>query len=181
MSQCFGELRQIAFVVRDIDAAMHYWSHTLGVGPFFIKRRIRFADYVYRGQAMDSPEVSIALANSGAMQIELIQQHDEQPSIYREFLQRGYEGLQHMAAWSTSSEMQQRREALLAQGYELAQECVIPSSGVKLAYFDTEAGPGGFIFELADLLEPSQLPRIENIRQAAQAWDGRNPVVEVTA
>ena len=71
MSQKFGEMRQIAFVVRDIDKAMKYWTQTLGVGPFFVKRQIEFNNYIYRGASAKSPVVSIALANSGHMQIEL--------------------------------------------------------------------------------------------------------------
>ncbi len=84
MSRTFGEIRQIAFVVEAPDAAMDYWAHGLGSGPFFVKRRIALSDYVYRGEAAESPRISIALANSGPLQVELIQQHDDRPSIYRE-------------------------------------------------------------------------------------------------
>jgi len=37
MSRLFGEMRQVAFVVRDLDQALRYWTETLGVGPFFFK------------------------------------------------------------------------------------------------------------------------------------------------
>jgi len=39
MSRKFGAIRQIAFIVRDLDAALRYWTETLGVGPFFVLRR----------------------------------------------------------------------------------------------------------------------------------------------
>jgi hypothetical protein len=39
------------------------------------------------------------MANSGDMQIELIQQRCGTPSMYRDFLQSSGEGLQHWAAW----------------------------------------------------------------------------------
>jgi len=45
-------------------------------------------------------DVSIALANSGALQIELIQQRNDAPSMYRDFLNAGHEGLQHLAYWT---------------------------------------------------------------------------------
>ncbi len=35
MSKFFGEIRQLGYVVPDIEAAMDYWSKTLGVGPWF--------------------------------------------------------------------------------------------------------------------------------------------------
>ena len=33
MSRFFGEIRQVAYLVPDIEAAMDYWSSVLGVGP----------------------------------------------------------------------------------------------------------------------------------------------------
>lgn len=179
MSKVFGEIRQLAFVVPDIDAAMDYWANTLGIGPFFIKRRITFTDYVYRGRSAPSPVISIALANSGFIQIELIQQHDSAASIYREFLDSDQRGLQHVSAWITTVELSAKREALLQQGYEIAQECVIAASGVRLVYFSTERAGGHFIFELADLLEPAHYERVLGIRQAHELWDGTTPVIEV--
>ncbi len=35
MSRVFSELRQLGYVVRDIEAAMQYWIEVNGVGPFF--------------------------------------------------------------------------------------------------------------------------------------------------
>jgi hypothetical protein len=119
MSKLFGEIRQIAFVVPDIDEAMRYWSQTLGVGPFFVKRRITFSEYVFRGAKSESPIVSIALSNSGRIQIELIQQHDEKESIYREFLLSNRRGLQHVSSWQTRAGFDALRRKLLDQGYAL--------------------------------------------------------------
>jgi len=174
MSRLFGEIRQIAFVVQDIDAAMHYWSQTLGIGPFFIKREIKLLDYRYYSEAQPSPTISIALANSGGLQVELIQQHDETASIYRDFLQSGRSGLQHVSSWVTRAGFDERRAALLKQGVTLAQEGTIASSGVRLAYFATEqaGGGAGLIFEMADLLEPAQYQRVMGIADAAAQWDG---------
>jgi len=181
LSRKFGEIRQMAFVVRDIDGAMHYWSQLLGIGPFFIKRNIIFSNYVFRGRHFDSPTVSIALSNSGFIQIELIQQHDDAPSIYKEFLDSGREGLQHVSSWMTTNDMMKRKQELVSQGVKVVQECVIPSSGVNLVYFDTDAGNGGFIYEIADLLEPVHSERILNIKNISASWDGEQPVREVGA
>lgn len=179
MSTVFGEIRQAAFVVEDIDAAMNYWTGTLGVGPFFIKRRVVLQDFKYRGREAPPPSISIALANSGALQIELIAQHDERTSIYRDFLASGRRGLQHVSSWVTRAEFDRRRAQLLAQGLTLAQEATIAASGVRLAYFATDIPPDGIVFEIADLMEPGQRERIESIRKAALTWDGADPVREV--
>ncbi len=178
MSRIFGEMKQIAFVVRDIDGAMKYWTKTLAIGPFFIKREIHLADFRYYGKPSDSPSISIALANSGAMQIGLIQQHDETPRIYRDLLLGGSPGLQHIAAWTTRAGL--RKAQLLEGGAKLSQEGTIPSSGVRLAYFATDTEVGGVVFEIADLREPGQYQRVLGIAEAAKSWDGRNAVREVT-
>ncbi|WP_047396648.1 VOC family protein [Chitinibacter sp. ZOR0017] len=180
MSQQFGEIRQIAFVVPNIDSAMQYWAATLGIGPFFIKRKIQLDNFEYRGKASASPVISIALANSGALQIELIEQHDMQPSIFLEFLQRQPTGgLQHIAAWLSRTEFEQRKTALITQGYQVAQAGKISSSGVELLYFATEQDQTGVIFEIANLAEPEHIPRLEKIAQAAQQWDQVTIAIEV--
>ena len=45
-------------------------------------------------------EISAALANSGDMQLELIQQRCETPSLFREFMDTSGEGMQHFAVWA---------------------------------------------------------------------------------
>lgn len=179
MSKIFGEIRQLAFVVKDIDSAMKYWAQILGVGPFFIKRKIEFSNFIYRGKSSKSPVISIALANSGFVQIELIQQHDDTPSIYTEYLKSAEGGLQHVSSWVTTAELVAKKEALLQKGYSIAQQCTIPSSGVQLLYFGTEDLSANFIFEIADLMEPSHYSRVLGIKSAYEKWDCETVAIEV--
>lgn len=181
MSRFFGEIRQIAFVVPNIDEAMSYWSAVLGIGPFFIKRAFALKDFNYFGRPAPSPTISIALANSGALQIELIAQHDDAASIYRDFLAAGRSGLQHVSAWTTCANFDNLKAELVRTGLSLAQEGTIASSGVRLAYFATDQGPGTLVYEVSDLLDPQHYPRVERIAHAAAVWDGKNPVNEVRA
>jgi hypothetical protein len=53
MSRFFGEIRQAGYVVRDIEAAMDYWSRVLGVGPWFYNERVPIENYTYRGQSYE--------------------------------------------------------------------------------------------------------------------------------
>ena len=179
MSQVFGDIRQLAFIVKDIDSAMDYWARVLGIGPFFIKREIQFKDYEYRGKKGFSPTVSIALANSGFLQIELIAQHDDVASIYKEFLDSGQSGLQHVSSWLTSKALKEKTTLLLAQNYSIAQQCSIASSGVQLVYFECLDNPNNFMFEMSDLKEPGHYERVMGIKDAAQNWDGQKVTVEV--
>src|ERR1035437_5696812 len=92
MSRLFGDLRQIGIVVRDIEAAMKHWVEVCGVGPWFYTDKLPVDAFTYRGQRHDNIHLSIALANSGDVQLELIQQRCDSPSMYQDFLRAGREG-----------------------------------------------------------------------------------------
>ena len=179
MSRVFGPIRQIAFVVRDLDRALQYWTHTLGVGPFFALRRLSPEQYRYRGQPSPAPVVSIALGNSGDLQVEIIQQHDERASAYRDFLNSGREGLQHVSAWLTRMEYDATMAAHLKEGGTVAHEGVIPGSGVRFAYFATDSAPGGLMYEIADVMDSPAYTLMQMVAAAARDWDGGEPIREL--
>ena len=85
-----GPIRQCAYLVRDLDAAVAWWA-ALGVGPFLAMPEQRMQGYVHRGEPVD-PELTLAFANSGELQIELIVAHDDAPSPFREALDAGRRG-----------------------------------------------------------------------------------------
>ena len=113
MSRVFGPMRQIGVVVRDLDAALRHWTEALGVGPFFVLPNLSPDGFRYRGEPSAPPLMSIALGNSGDMQVELIQQHDDHPSAYRDFLEAGREGVQHVSAWLNPDDYDATRTRLL--------------------------------------------------------------------
>jgi catechol 2,3-dioxygenase-like lactoylglutathione lyase family enzyme len=179
MSRLFGSIRQIAFVVRDLDRALRYWTDTLGVGPFFLLPKLTPENYRYRGEPSPPPVVSIALGNSGDVQVELIQQHDDRPSAYRDFLEAGREGLQHVSSWLTRTEYDTTRSRLLATGTIIVHEGSIPGNNVRFAYFATDSAPGGLLYEIADVMEPHVYPLMQMVAEAAKGWDGSDPVREL--
>ena len=107
MSRVFGPLRQLGYVVRDIEAAMRCWTEVNGVGPFFYIERVPLSAFTFRGEP-SQPDISIALAFSGTAQVELIQQRNRAPSMYLEYLDAGQEGLQHVAYWPDDYEQAMR-------------------------------------------------------------------------
>ena len=170
MSRIFGNVRQNGYVVRDVEAAMRHWSEVLGVGPFFYFERVPIEDFRYRGEP--SPlEVSIALANSGALQIELIQQRNDAPSMYRDFLAAGGEGLQHVAYWTEDFDADLAR--FEKAGHRIAQSGRIGESG-RFVYLDTEAHPGTVI-EVSEISGPKGR-FFAHIAARAQNWDGTDPI-----
>src|SRR5437660_8290880 len=87
-----GVIKQVAYVVDDLDAAIMHWVELVHAGPFFRVDGARVADVRYRGRAVET-EVSLALGNSGGLQIELIAPHGGAPSIYGELPR----GVHHLA------------------------------------------------------------------------------------
>jgi hypothetical protein len=170
MSRFFGEIRQAGYVVADIEAAMRHWSEVLGVGPWFYAPRVPVQNFRYNGVAA-TPETSVALANSGALQIELIQPRNDAPSVYRDFLAAGRTGLQHVACWTTHFDDDMRR--LGGLGYKVIMQGDVGRNG-RYVYFDTELFPGTMV-ELSEVAGPKGT-MFRMIREAAQGWDGRDPV-----
>jgi hypothetical protein len=170
VSRFFGEIRQAGYVVADIEAAMDHWSRVLGVGPFFYNDRVPIENYVYKGTRYE-PHNSVALANSGSLQIELIQTRNDVPSMYRDFTQAGNTGLQHVAYWTESYDADLVR--LVAQGFKPVMGGEVGENG-RFIYFDTEYHPGTVI-ELSEVLGPKGT-MFRMIREAAEGWDGSDPI-----
>src|SRR5438270_540144 len=98
MSRLFGPMRQVGIVVRDIEKAMRHWVEVCGIGPWFYAEQLPLTEFRYKGRVYDI-KMSVALANSGDVQLELIQQRCDSPSLYRDFLAAGHEGMQHWSSW----------------------------------------------------------------------------------
>lgn len=171
MSRNFGPIRQNGYVVRDIHAAIDHWVNVHGVGPWFLIEKVQTDWFRYRGE--DSPvNMTIALANSGDLQIELIQQNNDAPSLYRDFLEAGHEGLQHVAYWSTN--YQDLYDRTLAQGLKVGHEGQIGGEQGRFCYFETSAHPGSLI-EISDI-SGSKGKTFAHIRKVAQNWNGSDPI-----
>jgi hypothetical protein len=170
MSRFFGEIRQLGYVVPDIEKAMEYWSRELGIGPWFYAPRVPVVNFKYRGQP-SAPITSVALANSGAVQVELIQQRNDAPTMYQDFIKAGRMGLQHIAYWTTTYDDDLAR--LTKQGYKIGMSGEVGHRG-RFCYFETEYHPGTVI-ELSEV-EGAKGRLFKLIREASQGWDGSNPV-----
>ena len=170
MSRFFGEIRQAGYVVDDIERAMDYWSRTLGVGPWFYNPRVPIVNYRYRGESYQ-PHNSVALANSGPLQVELIQIRNDAPSMYRDFLEAGNTGLQHVAYWTVNYDADLER--LLSQGFKPVMGGEVGERG-RFIYFDTHHHPGTVI-ELSEVMGPKG-KMFDLIRAAGTNWDGKDPV-----
>lgn len=170
MSRFFGDLIQIGYVVTDIEATMHHWVDELGVGPWFYIEHLSVPDFMYMGKR--SPvDLSLAMANSGFIQIELIHQHNYAPSMYMDFLDHASEGVQHLG-YGTYDFFTALKDARAA-GYLIAQQGTGGSRG-PFAYLDTEDHVGTVV-ELIDLAH-GRKELFAGIAAAALGWDGKDPI-----
>ena len=173
MSRIFGPIRQNGYIVRDIEAALKHWTLVLGVGPFFYVERAKIADFRYKGKPSDA-EVSVALANSGSLQIELLQPCNDAPSMWRDFLIAGREGLQHVACWmKTPAAMDAALARAAALGYEVGQSGAAGENG-RFVYLSTETHPGTVV-ELSEACG-AKAQFFRRVAEAAQSWDGTDPI-----
>ena len=73
--QPLNTIRQLGYVVSNLEESLKYWIEILGVGPFFMIEHCALREQIYRGRH-SAVDVDIALGNSGDVQIELIFQHN---------------------------------------------------------------------------------------------------------
>lgn len=173
MSRIFGPIRQNGYVVRDIETAMKHWTTVLGVGPFFYVERAKIADFCYKGKP-SAAEISVELANSGSLQIELLQPCNDAPSMWRDFLMAGHEGLQHVACWMETPEAMNAALARAATlGYEIGQSGTAGKNG-RFVYLCTE-GHAGTVVELSEACD-SKAQFFRRVAEATRDWDGTEPI-----
>ena len=162
---------QMAWVVDDLEAAATRVSRAMQCGPFLINRHIQLTDPHHRGRAQRT-DFSLALAQAGEVQIELVEQHDDTPSVYRDAFPSGPpDGMAFHHVAVIVSDVAAETARYNALGFETA------SSGrfgdVDFTYVDTRRA-GGFMVEL--LPDSDTIKRFFGaVRRAAEDWDGVAP------
>ena len=103
MEKKFGPMMQMAFVVDDFDEPINFWTKKMNIGPFFKLEHLNLKDVYY----MDKPtelDFSVAIAYTGNMQIELVNQHCDTPSIYNEYVNNEKGPLHHLCTLTNDIE-----------------------------------------------------------------------------
>lgn len=168
--QPLGAIVQFAYVVDDIDRAMTDFTDRLGVGPWFLRSRFQPPAGRYRG-APTSPLFSLARAFAGHAMLELIEQHDDSPSVYHEQDGPRRYGFHHWGVMTETFDEDVARYRSL--GYEEAFSDTLPS-GSRVAYLNATRDLPGMI-ELIEHTAAQERVYTE-IYEAARTWDGRDPI-----
>lgn len=159
-------IMQVAMIVENIKTACLDWIRTTGIGPFLHVPHITVEEYDYRGVKQVGLDFSVAIAQSGGVQIELIQQHNDAPSAYRDTIAKGETGFHHLAIYT--GDYDAVYASYIDKGYETAVTGTF--SGHRFSYIDTSDSIGCMIELIED--SPMQADFFRRVAAAVDGWDG---------
>lgn len=164
--QPLGGIVQFAYVVADIEAAARDFTDRLRVGPWYLRDHFRPPAGRYLGEPT-APLFSLARGFSGHAMVELIEQHDDAPSVYHPNPRTRRYGFHHWAIISRTFDADLAR--YLEHGYTEAYADVLPS-GSRVVYVDARSDLPGMI----ELIEHTDAQErvYDAIFRAASGWDG---------
>lgn len=164
---------QNGWIVNDVREAAQRWVRQTGIGPFFLIDNAEMENQLYRGQPTDV-KASFALAQAGDLQIELICQHNDSPSAYRETIPRGQEGFHHMMLYCENYDSD--LDFYLERGAGIVFSAI--AGGARFCYLDT-LSTHGYMTELIEE-NPSHTEMFRMISEAARDWNGEMPLRTVS-
>ncbi len=173
--QPLGGVVQFAYTVADIETAMREYTARLKVGPWFVRGPFRPLAGTYRGQPC-AAEFTLARGFCGHAMVELIQQHDDAPSVFRERIDATGYGFHH---WGVAvTDIDAATAEYTRQGAAVAFSDRLPS-GARIVYLDA-CGPLPGMVELIEFT-PDQERHYTAMHAAAIGWDGTDPIRRMAA
>lgn len=165
--RAFGDIRQLGYVVADLDDSVHAWSLQLGVGPWTVFRNVPL-QATFHGD-VSTPVIDVALSYRGPVQIELIQQRNDAPSPYRAMIDNRRPGLHHTAYLCEHIEKDVQRAQ--AAGFVMACDIRMPGAG-RYVYLQSPAMGEEIYVELLEAT-PQIVAMYATGMSAAAVWDGK--------
>ncbi len=164
-----GQIAQLAFVPDDFNAAVEYWTGTVGVGPFLLIDPINLTGTQFDGQA-SAAEVGVALAYWGDMQIELIKQHNDAPSIYINPPWGNRQGIHHYGL--ETDDIAAAKQVATSTGGKIIYSGFLPG-GAEFFFVETVTGQ-----PLVEVIEQTadNVAFLNKIKDLAANWDGSDPL-----
>lgn len=164
-SALLGPVRQIGYVVDDVEVAAADWVRRLGIGPWRVQHGLVLDHCRYKGEPIDI-DLSIASSYSNGIEIELISQNAGPASMYSDFLAQSGPGAQHVCFYPL--DYPASLESLQAEGMTIVLDGAI--GGTPFAYLSDGAGQ---VIEIADVSPEGRAARTV---RAEDEWDGEDPI-----
>jgi len=167
----YGPIRQIAYIVEDLDAAIRHWIAFAGIGPWTVYKNTSMRGHC-RG-ADTTVKMNVGLSYQDEVQIELIQVTSKTPSPYQDASGRSLIGMHHIAWLSQDidGDVARARQRGLVPAFEAS------NGVVRVAYMESAAEPG-LLLEFIEAA-PVVLESFASGIKAAQEWDGGKAVAQV--
>lgn len=168
MTAAPGNIRQLGFVVRDLDAAIAQWLAHTSAGPFVLMPDQRFDGWSY----LDHPQdlvLDIAFAQAGPMMLELIRPRGPWPNVYGDAAPEDDCVLHHFGM--LVPDIDQASAALDAPLVTAARI----DDGAELRYFDCRDRFGVHLELISDT--PSVQAFFDLSESLARNWDGSSAPV----
>lgn len=164
---------QNAYYVSNLDLAITHFHNLWGLGPFLVRRHIDLENVVYRGEPAEL-DISAAYTQAGDIMIELVTQHNDAPSTFRDRYRATESGFHHVALDFGDHDKQVRHFN------DLGCESVTSfrtAEGRGATYLDTLAliGHATEIYIVNDSL----LELYSNVKHAAENWDGKHLTIDL--
>jgi hypothetical protein len=166
-SRANAQLFQTAFIVADLKAEMARYVEAMRVGPWFVRESFTPAGARYRGRET-GVVMSVAFAWRDDMMLELIQQHDDSPSVFRDAIEKRGHGLHHLGMGV--DDYDGALAEYEAQGWKVA--FYAKTSG-RLGMLERDGFP--YLLELLEM-DPQRTELFAAMRAAARDWNGAEPV-----
>jgi hypothetical protein len=163
---------QLAFVVDDLEAAARRWIEAYGVGPFYVLPATGPRPARYRGEPSEL-DTQLAVTQAGPVQIELVHQRCDNPSVFRDVYAAGQAGVHHIATMTDDYDAAVDHYAGL--GYVPVTE--LDTGMGRVAYVDT-MGALGVMTEIVERSEAFTRSLAGTARVCA-SWDGTDPIRQV--
>lgn len=169
--QAYGPIRQIAYLVEDLDASIRHWIAYAGIGPWTVYRNTTMRGHC-RGVAT-TVKMDVALSYRGETQIELIRVSSRTPSPYQDAAGRTLIGMHHIAWHSADldADVAQARSRGLTTAFEAGNGLV------RVAYLESAVEPG-LLLELIEACPPVLEGFAAGV-EASRSWDGSSDPVHV--
>ena len=164
---------QNAYYVADLDLAITRFHNLWDLGPFFVRRHIGLENVLYHGEPA-ALDISAAYTQAGNIMIELVTQHNDAPSIFRDRFAAHESGFHHVALDFGDHDSQV--ESFNSRGFE------------SVTSFKTNEGRGATYLDTFELLGHATEIYIVNdslralyakVRDAASTWDGKDLSIDL--
>lgn len=163
---------QICYVVENLEVACENFHAMFGIGPFIGGGEVILDRHVYRGQVADPIVLRGVFAQSGDMNIELVELVSTGPSAFRDMYPGRQHGVHHAAIFC--EDYAETRDRLVAQGMPVASEFET-AFGAKICYIDARERIG----HMLELYPENAIIREMYARTRFEAahWDGSQLIV----